>query len=131
MTPFQLHVVDTETGQAVEVGFSDSDWELLDRQKSRCLSSGGLDLFARWLSLALGSSLTTIVDYDLRPPSEAQLHYATAIARALAIAMPPDVLRYRGAMHDFLSSNKDAFDARRRTGGPSELGTEQSNDRQR
>lgn len=124
MTPFQLHVVDTETGQAVEVGFSDSDRELLERQKSRCLSSGGLELFARWLSLALGSSLKAVVDYDLRPPSEAQVNYATAIARALALALPPDVLRYRGAMHEFLTSNKDAFDARRRTGGTSEIGTD-------
>lgn len=116
---FQLCLVDMQTGHAVEVGFSDSDRELLARQKTRCETDGGLEFFAQWLSLALGSSLPTVVDYDLRPPSEAQVHFATAIARALALSLPPDVLRYRGPMHEFLSSHKDAFEARRRSGAPS------------
>lgn len=116
---FQLCLVDTQTGHAVEVGFSDSDRELLTRQKMRFGTDGGLDIFAQWLSLALGSSLPTVVDYDLRPPSEAQVNFATAIARALALSLPPDVLRYRGPMHEFISSHIDAFEARVRSGAPS------------
>ena len=113
---FLLCVIDPETGQAVEVALSDSDWELLNRQRARCVTDGGPEFFAQWLSLALSSSLPTVVDYELRPPSEAQVSFATAIARALALAVPPEVLRYRDAMHDFLSSHKEAFDARRRSG---------------
>lgn len=129
MMSFQLCVVDTETGHTVEMEFSDSDRELLTRQKARCVTNGGLELFAQWLSLAVGTSLPTVVDYELRPPSEAQVNFATAIARALALALPPEVLRYRGAMHDFLSSHKEAFDARRRSGVKSEKGTIQRSDR--
>lgn len=117
---FQLCVVDTETGHSVEVSFSDSDQELLTRQKTRCVTDGGLEFFARWLSLALATSLPSVVDYELRPPTEAQVNFATAIARALALALPPEVLRYRGAMHDFLSLHKEAFESRRRSGARSE-----------
>ena len=53
------------------------------------------------------------MDYDLRLPSQAQVNFATAIARSLGLALAPEVLRYRGCMHDFLSAHKDAFNERR------------------
>lgn len=119
---FQLHLIDTQTGCTAEVVFSESDRELLGLQMMRCVD-GGLDRFAQWLSVAVGSSLPTVVDYDLKPPSEAQVGFAMAIARALGVALPPEVLRYRGAMHDFLSTHKEAFEARRRPRAASALGT--------
>lgn len=126
---FQLHVIDTLTGCTAEMVLSESDQELLDLQMMRCMTCGGLDLFAHWLSVALASSLPTAVDYDLKPPSEAQVNFAMAIARVLGVALPPDVLRYRGAMHDFLSSHKEAFDARRRVRTPPTTGTEHCHER--
>lgn len=112
MMAFQLHVTDAITGCAAQIVFSESDQELLGLQMTRCMNCGGIDRVAQWLSVALASSLPAVVDYDLKPPSEAQVNFAMAIARALRLALPPDVLRYRGAMHDFLSSYKEAFDAR-------------------
>jgi hypothetical protein len=112
---FLLHVIDADTGCVAELEFSDADRELLDLQMLRCVACGGLEHFARWLSFSLKSSLPSVLDYGLRPPSEAQVHFALAIARTLGVALPPDVLRYRGAMHDFISSHKDAFDAQRKT----------------
>ena len=111
---FQLHVIDIQTGCEAELVFPESDLELLTRQMSRCVEYGGFELFARWLSNALASSLPDLVDYDLRPPSDAQVKFAMAIARTLGVVLTPDVLRYRGAMHEFLSSHKDAFETRRR-----------------
>ena len=111
---FQLHVLDMENGWTVEVVLTEPDRELVTRQMARCMDCGGLEFFARWLSGALATSLPGLVDYDLRPPSEPQVTYATAMARTLGILLTPDVLRYRGAMHEFLSSHKDAFDALRR-----------------
>lgn len=112
---FLLHVIDPHTGSVAELEFSDADRELLELQMMRCIECGGLEPFARWLSFALKSSLPTVVDYGLRPPSEAQMNFALAIARTLGVSLPPDVLRYRGAIHDFISSHKEAFDTHRKT----------------
>jgi len=114
MMPFQLHVIDVDTGWSSEVVLVDADQELLGRQMARCVEQAGLDWFAEWLSRTLVAALPDAVDYDLKPPSEAQVNYATAIARALRVSLTPDVLRYRGAMHDFLSTHKEAFDTRRK-----------------
>lgn len=111
--------MDLETGAAAEVAFSETDHDLLCRQMTRCVESGGLDLFARWLSAALASSLPSMADYNLRPPSDAQVTFAMAISRTLGVTLTSDVLKYRGAMHDFLSAHIEAFDARKRTGGAS------------
>lgn len=118
MTSFQLQVTDVETGATAEVRFSESECEALNLQMARCLICGGVDSFAQWLGLAFGSLLPTVVDYDLRPPSEAQVKFATAIARALGIALPPEILRYRGEMHAFISLHKDAFDTRQKRRSP-------------
>lgn len=112
---FVIHVIDADTGYVAELEFSDSDRELLDLQMLRCMTYGGLEHFARWLSFALKSSLPSALDYELRPPSEPQMHFALAIARTLGVALAPDVLRYRGAMHEFISKHKDAFDAQRKS----------------
>jgi hypothetical protein len=110
----ELHLIDVASGWTAEVVLPEPDLELLTRQMVRCVEYGGLELFASWFSSALASSLPTLVDYDLRPPTEAQVKFAMAIARTLRVVLTPDVLRYRGAMHEFLSNHKDAFDARRR-----------------
>jgi hypothetical protein len=112
---FQLFVFDVETQRTAEVGLSDLDREVLDLQMARCVDSVGFELFAQWLAVALSSALPAVVDYELRPPSDAQVNFAMAIARGLSVALPPKVLKYRGAMHDFLTTHKDAFEARRNT----------------
>lgn len=113
---FLIHVIDADTGCVAELEFSDSDRDLLDLQMLRCVTCGGLEHFARWLSFALKSSLPSALDYELRPPSVPQMHFALAIARTLGVALAPDVLRYRGAMHEFISTHRDAFDAQRKIG---------------
>lgn len=110
-----LHVIDPDTGRAVELVLSDAEQELLELQMTRCIAYGGFDAFAQRLSQALGASLLSIVDYTLRPPSEAQTKFAMAIARTLGIPISPDVLRYRGAMHDFIFLHAPAFMAHRKT----------------
>lgn len=115
MMAFQLHIIDVDTGWTAEVVLADADQELLGRQMARCVEQAGLDWFAQWLGRTLVAALPDAVDYDLKPPSEAQVNYAMAIARALRVSLTPDVLRYRGAMHEFLSTHKEAFDTRRKS----------------
>jgi hypothetical protein len=110
----ELYFIEVDTGELAEVPLAEEDQELLGKQMTRCMEHGGAELFARWLAQAFSMALPTAVDYDLRPPSEAQIAFATAIARVLRLPLEPDVLRYRGSMHEFLSRNKDEFDARRK-----------------
>lgn len=109
-----LHAIDAETGYTVELVLPDAEHELLELQMARCVANGGFDAFAQWLSQALGALLPTVVDYTLRPPSEAQTKFAMAIARTLGLALSPDALRYRGVMHEFISSHAPAFLASRK-----------------
>jgi hypothetical protein len=111
---FQLHVLDTAAGIAAEIEFSDADRDLLELQMKRCVNDGGLELFARWIAQAVSTSLPTVADYELRPPSDAQVNFAMAIVRTLGVALPSDVLKYRGAMHQFLTTHKEDFEIRRK-----------------
>lgn len=113
MTRVRIHVVDQETGWLEELCLADHDEDLLSLQLARHLERGPPEAFARWLAYVISASIPESVDYDLRPPTEAQVKFATAIARSLGLALPAEVLRYRGPMHEFLSAHKDAFNDRR------------------
>ena len=64
-----------------------------------------LDRLSRRLAQALGPVIEMYIDWDLRPPSQAQIHYAVAIARAQGIEVPADVFRQRRAMGKFLDQH--------------------------
>lgn len=113
MTRVRIQVVDEETGWLEELCLADHDANLLSLQLQRHRERGLPDGFTRWLAYVISASIVESVDYDLRPPSQAQVKFATDIARTLGVVLPPDVLRFRGPMHEFLSVHKDAFNARR------------------
>ena len=113
MTRVRIQVLDQKTGWLEELCLADHDVDLLSLQLERHLERGLPEGFTRWLAFVISTSIPDSVDYDLRPPSEAQVNFATAIARTLGLALPPGVLRYRCPMHEFLSAHKDAFNDRR------------------
>lgn len=115
MSRLRIHIHDQETGWTEELVLGDHAYELLALQLECYLEQGTSDTFAHWLAHALSGALPEAVMYELRPPSEAQTKYAMAIARTLGLPLPPEVLRYRGAMHTFLAANTDAF---RQRGSP-------------
>jgi hypothetical protein len=112
MTRLRIQVVVLETGWVEDLVLADNDDTLLWLQFQRHVERGMPEAFSRWLSSVISVAIPDLVDYDLRMPSEAQLKFATAIARALGLPLAPEVLRYRGCMHDFLSAHKDAFTER-------------------
>lgn len=72
--------------------------------------------FVERLSECLSHSLAAFLDLDLQLPTSKQVRYATAIALELGLALPAEVLRYRGASFDFIHRFEDAFlMARRRS----------------
>ena len=115
MSRLRLHILDEETGWTEELALGDHERELLTLQLECCLEQGSSETFARWLAHTLSSALPDAVSYELRPPSEAQIKYAMAIARTLRLSLAPEVLRYRGAMHDFLAAHTETFRQRSST----------------
>lgn len=86
-------------------------WEV---QQSRASSMGAsAELSARLVECFI-ASLTECLDPDLKPPTSAQIVYATDIARVLGVALPSAALRYRGPMASFIESHVDNFNVKRR-----------------
>lgn len=85
-------------------------WEL---QLGRATNAGSIGELRVRLALCFGRSLEECLDIDLKPPTEAQVRYATVITRELGLSLNSDVLRYRGAMTEFITRYSDAFKSRR------------------
>jgi len=84
-------------------------------QYSRSLQVGRLDQLAARLGAAFSSALAGCLDYDLQPPSDAKVQFATAISRQLGVALPAEALRFRGAMDEFLDRFADAYKKHRQS----------------
>lgn len=86
-------------------------WQL---QFDRAVHAGSIDGLRDRLAYCFASSLTECLDADLKPPTDAQIQYATAITRELGLSLNSETLRYRGAMSEFINRYADAFKERRR-----------------
>ena len=96
---FQL-VLDEEVSIPIPLDSLTSEaWHI---QYDRATEQGAIDGFYQRLGACFALTLHECLDADLKPPTDAQLKYATAIARDLNIPLPSEVLRFRGAMTDFL-----------------------------
>jgi hypothetical protein len=109
--PLQL-VVDDEGG--IPIPLDDNVREAWVLQYDRASSSGGIDRFRERLAMCFASCLAECLDPDLKPPTEAQLRYATDIARQLGIPLPAEALRFRGAMAEFIDRFADTLRQKRR-----------------
>lgn len=83
-------------------------------QQARALSTGTASELMSRLVECVAASVTECLDPDLKPPTSAQMVYATDIARVLGIAIPSAAIRYRGAMAAFIETHVDSFNAKRR-----------------
>lgn len=81
-------------------------WERLKDRDSR-------DAFTRRVERQLETLLPEAIDWDIKEPTPPQVSYALAISKELDVAIPPDALRYRGVMHDFLETHVPQAKAKR------------------
>ena len=88
--------------------------EAWDIQYDRALHSGGVENFLARLAQCFAISLTECLDADLKPPTPAQIQYATDIARQLGVPLPPEVLRFRGSMGEFIDRFAEVLRQKRR-----------------
>jgi hypothetical protein len=83
-----------------------------DEQQTRAARADRLDHLASRIAECFASSLVECLDPDLKPPTAAQLEYATVIARDLGLSLPAETLRYRGTMAEFIRRFADTHKAR-------------------
>lgn len=83
-------------------------------QYKRASGTGGMEALRQRLANSLATSLADCLDPDLKAPTDAQLRYASDIARELAIPLPPQALRFRGAMAEFIDQFVESFQQMRR-----------------
>ncbi len=99
----------------IPIPLDDPIHEAWTLQYDRALHSGSIESFQARLAQCFAVSLTECLDADLKPPTPAQVQYATDIARQLGIPLPPEVLRFRGSMGEFIDRFAEAL--RQKRGG--------------
>ncbi len=78
--------------------------EALALQWERVRQRTARDTYVKALEYRLEDLLTDCLDWDLKPPTEAQLSYATLLARRHGITVPSDALNYRMHMALFIDA---------------------------
>lgn len=78
-------------------------------QCGRAEIDGAMERLRLRLAQCFANSLIECLDADLKPPSHAQLRYATDLARKLGVALPAEVIRYRGETMDFIARHAGAL----------------------
>jgi hypothetical protein len=109
--PLQL-MIDDAKGIPIPLDeLAEEAWAL---QLGRAVTQGAVDSLRERLATSFAATLAECLDPDLRPPTDAQLKYAMAIARDLKVALPPEALRFRGAMATFLAHFAETHKQKRR-----------------
>ena len=83
-------------------------------QHARSRSVGNAAALSERLADCFALCLTECLDPDLKPPTSAQVVYATDISRVLGVSLPFEALRYRGAMAKFIESYVESVNTKRR-----------------
>jgi len=73
--------------------------------------------FAARIAARLLPVLADCLDWDLKPPTSAQVSYAVSLARKLNLEIPAKVLQRRSDMGVFLDANADLILGSKRTRG--------------
>lgn len=103
-----FRLVNDDLDLSVELPFAPLAQEALGIQLQRSVCTDGYFPFGD----RLARKLVELIDADLQPPSASQLSFALSISRTLDVAVPSEVLKFRGAMFDFLDRYAPMFKAR-------------------
>ena len=90
---------------SIEVFLSDQVERAVALQWERLKDRDVRDAFTKRVARQLEALLPEAIDWDIKEPTQAQLSYAMAISKELSVPIPPDALRFRGVMHEFLEAN--------------------------
>lgn len=107
----RLILRDDTLDEQVTVTLSPEANEALRIQRSRCQSDTAESVWKERLRTSMENALLASLDWDIRPPTKAQVQYAIAIAKALRVGLPGEALQHQGAMREFLDRHADVFKA--------------------
>lgn len=86
--------------------------ESLQEQWSRLQHDPERESFGARLSARVVPILADCLDWDLKPPTNAQISFAVSIAKKLQLEIPAGVLQRRSEMADFLDTHCPLLTAR-------------------
>lgn len=87
----------------IEIPLSPLGHEQVLRQVLRAQADGDCTKFRSRLAEELGRILPNVTDWDIRPPTGAQLAYAKSLCNQLGCVLPRAVLVSRYSMQAFIS----------------------------
>ena len=100
-----IRLVDDDLDLSWELAVSAEVRHALRIQLQRCMCPSGVATFEE----RFVATLAEILDEDLIPPTASQVSYAKNICKGLRIALPEEVLLFKGSMHVFLARNAPIF----------------------
>jgi hypothetical protein len=109
-----LKITDLDGEWEIEVPIRSATLEALRLQFYRLRQPGSdpAQIYER-IGERFSESVLGVLDIDLRPPTDAQVEFAVAIARELGVNLPGEALQYRGPMADFLDRFSSLFYSRK------------------
>lgn len=110
-----LNLVAPGLDLSIEIFISDQVEKALALQWERLKFRSVLDAFCRRMAQQLDSVILESIDWDIKEPTPAQVSYAMGLSKQLDVAIPPEALRYRGHMHEFLEKHSGLAKAKRQT----------------
>lgn len=90
-----LYLVNPAVEMTLELYVSQRLEESLTIQYERIRDRKVRDTFVRRLEKQVETLLKDSIDWDLKEPTEAQLNYATLVAKQLGISLPSEARKYR------------------------------------
>lgn len=87
---------------SIELSLSMLLEEAIALQWNRLEDEDAKRTFCRRLSFRLERVFQETIDWDIKEPTPAQVAYALGLAKQLGIPVPPEVLRFRKSMTEFL-----------------------------
>lgn len=92
--------------------------ESVREQWSRLQHDPERESFGARLSVRVLPILADCLDWDLKPPTNAQISFAVSVAKRLQLEIPSGVLQRRSDMADFLDTHCPLLSSRAQTRGP-------------
>lgn len=100
-----FHLVAPDLDLSIELPIEGDVRRVLKLQLERLADEESRIRFARRLSRSLSNVMLDLADWDIRPPSAKQITYAMVLSRELDVPIPPDALRFKGYMHEFIEKH--------------------------
>lgn len=97
-----LFLVAPNLDLTLEVPISPDVLGVIDRYLAAVKDGWEHDDFCKRLGVEIGRVLPEVIDWQLKPPTQAQIAFARSLCRQLGITLPTDAVSMRGEMHRFI-----------------------------